>query len=134
MHFALLGITTVNALAFNTLLIQLSALVGTLLPLLVAVVQRAHWPGWLRTAIGVVAIIVASVITAASQHKLNLNDWAASALTVFLLTKTTYLAVWKPSGVAPWIEAATSPSAPAAPPPAVKAPVVTSSKSKPGSN
>lgn len=111
MHLVLLAALTTTTASLNSLLIEVSALVGLGLPLLVAVVQRAHWPNWARVAVGAAACVVASVVTAASQHKLNFNDWAASLLTIFLMTKTTYLAVWKPTGVASWIQAVTTPAA-----------------------
>jgi hypothetical protein len=111
MHLLMFVALTTNAQSLNSLLVEVSALVGLGLPLLVAIVQREKWPNWVRTVVGVTAVLIASVVTAAAQHKLNVNDWAASVLTIFLMTKTSYLAVWKPSGVAPYIEAQTSPAA-----------------------
>lgn len=89
-------------------LAQISGLVGFLLPLVVAVIQRQTWSNTFRTIVGVAACAVAAVITAWAESKLNLHNFATSALVIFTLTKTSYLAVWKPSGVAPVIEEKTS--------------------------
>lgn len=91
----------------NSNLAQISALVGTFLPLLIAFIQREHWRNSIRTAVGVLACAVAAVVTAYVDGKLNLNDLATSAFYIFTLTKVTYVAVWKPVGVTPKIEAAT---------------------------
>jgi hypothetical protein len=92
----------------NNQLTEVSALVGSFLPLLVAFVQRQHWSGWVRTAVGVAACAIAAVIVSYTKGQLNLHDLATTGFIIFTLTKTTYLSVWKPSGVAPKIEAATS--------------------------
>ena len=98
---------------------QWSALVGILLPLLVAVVEQQHYPSWLRSLIGDLACGFAAVVTAYLQGNLDFHNWYSSAVVIFALAKTSYLAVWKPSTVAPRIEAATSnPLTPAPPPPA----------------
>lgn len=95
--------------------LQISALIGILLPGVVAFVQQQHWSASTRTVIGVAASLVAAVVQAVAQHKLNWHDWAASAIVIFTLTKTTYLAVWKPTGIAPRIEKATSTQPPITP-------------------
>jgi uncharacterized membrane protein len=96
------------AVTISSQFVQLSALIGLLLPLLVSVVEQSHWPNWARSAVGVSSSMIAAVVAAIAEHKFNLHDWAASALTIFLMTKTTYLAVWKPSGLSGLIEKATS--------------------------
>lgn len=88
-------------------LTQISALVGVFLPLIIAVVQKQHWRNSIRVAVGVAACALAAVVTSYTKGQLNLHDLATSAFIIFTLTKTTYLAVWKPSGVTPIIESAT---------------------------
>lgn len=89
-----------------------SSLVGLLLPLLVAVVQQAHWSAKVRTTVGVAACVVAAVGTAYFQGKLDLHNFVESALVIFTLAKVSYLSVWKPTGTTPAIEQATSPTPP----------------------
>jgi hypothetical protein len=84
--------------------IQVSALVGFLLPLVISVIQQMHWRNAFRVIVALVIIAIASTITAWAEGKLNLKDWSATLITIYLMTKTTYLAVWKPSGISPAIE------------------------------
>lgn len=91
-----------------TNLAQWSALVGLLLPLLIAVVQQTHWSSPVRTIIGVLASVIASIVTPAVYSNLNWHTWATSFITVFGAALITYKAVWVPLGAAPWIEKSTS--------------------------
>jgi len=91
----------------STQLTQVAALVGTFLPLLIAVIQRQNWRNSFRVVVGVAACAVAAVVVSYTKGTLNLHDLATSGFIIFTLTKTTYLAVWKPSGIAPTIESAT---------------------------
>jgi hypothetical protein len=107
LHSILLSAAPAGSL--NGLLIQLSAAVGFLLPLLVAVIQREHWSKIVRVSVSVAAVVGASVLLCWQQGKLNLHDWSASAFAVYLTTQTTYLAVWKSTGIAGIVERATTP-------------------------
>lgn len=89
-------------------LAQISALVGAILPLVVAIVQHHKLPVWARTVIGIVASIAASLITPAVQSQLNWHTWATSLIFVAGAVYTTYAHVWVPIGAVPWIEQKTS--------------------------
>lgn len=91
----------------NTQLTQVAALVGSVLPLAVAFIQRQHWSNTVRTIVGVAACAGAAVIVSYTKGQLNLHDLATTGFIIFTLTKTTYLAVWKPTGTTGKIEAAT---------------------------
>lgn len=80
-------------------LTQWSALVGFALPWLVAVIKQEKWRSSIKTALGVAACAIAAAVTAYFEGKFNLRDWTTSVITIFLMTKTSYLAVWKPTGV-----------------------------------
>jgi hypothetical protein len=92
-------------------LAQWSALVGFLLPLLVAVIQRPSFSKPMRTVIGIIASAIAAFFTAWAQDKLSLAGWANSFIFVAITSWTTYLAVWVPAGAAAWVEAKTTPGA-----------------------
>lgn len=93
----------------NTQLSQISAAVGFFLPLLIQFVQKENWPNWLKSLVGTGACVVAGVVTAAVEHKLSTHNIAASIITVFTLTKISYLSVYKPAGLAqPKIKATSS--------------------------
>lgn len=79
-------------------LTQYSAAVGFLLPLVIAFIQKEDWPNWLKSVVGTGGCVAAAVVTAAVEHKLNTKDISASVITVFTLTKLSYLSVYKPAG------------------------------------
>src|SRR4051812_37277217 len=85
-------------------LAQWSALVGFLLPLLVAFVQRQHWSNNVRTIVGVAACAIAAILTTWIEGNLNLHNFGQSVIVIFMMTKTSYLAVWKPTGTTQTIE------------------------------
>lgn len=85
-------------------LAQWSALVGFLLPLIVAKIQNTHWSNELRTAVGVAACAVAAIVTTWIEGNLNVHNFGQSVIVIFMMTKTSYLAVWKPSGTTKVLE------------------------------
>ena len=90
--------------------------VGAVLPLLTAVVQRPAWSEKYKKIVAVVAAFVAGVVAVAAdggwdqfQHgKLTI----ATVLGVLAASQTSYDLVWKPSKLAPMIEALTTKKTP----------------------
>lgn len=89
------------------------ALVGALLPLLTAVVQRPAWSAEVKKVVAVVIALVAGVATVAAS-----GGWEqfqhgtltfATVTAVLAASQATYDLIWKPSKVAPAIESVTSP-------------------------
>lgn len=91
-----------------------SALVGALLPMLVAVIQQHTWPTWVRSVAALVSSLVAAIPTVYLQgpQDFTWSRWTTAALTILTVTLATYESFWKKTGVAPAIEAATSPTKP----------------------
>ncbi|MFF7169644.1 hypothetical protein [Streptomyces pseudovenezuelae] len=93
--------------------------VGAALPLLTAVVQRPAWSAKYKKVVAVVAALVAGVATVAAdggwdqfQHgKLTM----ATILGVLTVSQASYDLVWKPSKLAPVIEALTARKTPQQP-------------------
>lgn len=83
-----------------TSLSQWSALVGTFLPLIIAFIKREKWSKRTQTIFAVLVCFVAAFVTTYFEGTLNFHQFAQSLIVVFVLTKTTYLAVWKPTGIA----------------------------------
>ncbi|MFC9280950.1 hypothetical protein [Streptomyces collinus] len=88
------------------------AQVGVVLPLLTAVVQKPAWSAKYKKVVAVVAALVAGVLTVAAD-----GGWgqfqhgqltAATFLGVLAASQTSYDLLWKPSKLAPWIEALTT--------------------------
>ncbi len=94
----------------NTLpdLIMWSALVGALLPPVVAIINQPRWPAWLKGAVAVGTSVVVGGVTAALQGDLTGRSWVSSALIVATLAIGSYHQLWKPSTIAPKVEEATS--------------------------
>lgn len=89
-------------------LAQWSALVGFLVPLVIAIIQQTHWGRTIRTIVGVVSSLAAAVVTAAVQNNLNWNTWATSAIWIVTTAMVSYRTIWVPLGAAPFIEAKTT--------------------------
>lgn len=86
--------------------------VGTVLPLLTAVVQRPTWSAKYKKVTAVVAALVAGIVAVAAdggwdqfqQGKLT----TVTLLGVLAASQTSYDLLWKPTKLAPMIEAATT--------------------------
>jgi phosphotransferase system glucose/maltose/N-acetylglucosamine-specific IIC component len=89
-----------------------SIVVGSLLPNLIAV---AIQPGWRKEVRGLAAFgicIVAGTVVAVLQGEIgDGRTLAASVVGVLVTSQVLYTTLWKPSGIAPIIERATSPVA-----------------------
>ncbi|MEU5748250.1 hypothetical protein ABZ804_22260 [Streptomyces sp. NPDC047726] len=88
------------------------AQVGAVLPLLTAVVQRPAWSEKYKKVVAVLAALFAGVVAVAAD-----GGWSqfqhgqlttATILGVLVASQTSYDLVWKPSKVAPWLEAVTT--------------------------
>lgn len=86
----------------NTLL-QLSALVGALLPIAVALVKAQHWSNRLKSFVGLVMCAGAAGLTAWATGKLHGLAVAESFAVIYAATQTTYIAFWKPTGADGWL-------------------------------
>ncbi|MEU6755972.1 hypothetical protein [Streptomyces sp. NPDC046685] len=88
------------------------AQVGALLPLLTAVVQRPAWSAAVKKRVAVLAALLAGVVTVAAtggwEQFQNGKITAATLLAVLAASQTSYDLLWKPSTLAPMIEAVTS--------------------------
>jgi len=87
-----------------------SLLVGVLLPTLVAVIQQPKWPSWFRAVVGVAASIVAGFVT--TYLTLDSALWDQGMVHAILLVSVaawaSYRNFWKPTTIAPEIEAKTT--------------------------
>lgn len=94
----------------------IGALMATVLPLVISVVQRPTWSNQARTlaafALTLLFVAVTQVAFIATRDTPNTwQSWLQYLLFCVALTATSYVAYWKPSGVAEMVEAATSPTA-----------------------
>lgn len=95
--------------------ITIDVLIGLLMPGLVALVNQSHWSPRAR---GVVAVIVsvagAAVVEWVRSGPFDLTDWRDTAVVIVFAAITFYKVWWKPSGIGPMVEAATTIGAPRA--------------------
>ena len=84
-------------------------IVGFFMPHVIAVVQQPGWSQGLRSVITFLASVGAAIGTVLIQHGgWNWHDWVSSTLLILVTAIATYHGLWKPTGVAPSIEASTS--------------------------
>jgi hypothetical protein len=90
-------------------LAQWSLIVGFLMPTVVAVVQRDHWPNWARSLVMFASSLIAGAGTAVLQNHdaFTAKNWLNATLLVGVAAIASYHGFWKPTGVAPAIERAT---------------------------
>lgn len=90
-------------------LVGWGALIGTLAPLFIAIVQQPRWTGSTRVVVSIIASAILGFGTAAAAGDLSSpKEIGTAALAVLLATMTTYRNIWKPSGIASAIETKTS--------------------------
>lgn len=86
--------------------------VGSLIPLLTSLVEQAKWSRRTRTLVGVGISALAGLVTYVTQFGLNFSNPAALVSTVvgvILTAGAAYKTVWQPAGIAPALEAKSSP-------------------------
>ena len=97
-----------------TELIAVILSVGALLPLLTAVLQQPSWSDKTRTVAGIGVSALAGLVSYVSVNGLDFSTPSAivaSVVGVIIAAAASYRTIWKPSGVAPIIEAKTSKNA-----------------------
>lgn len=99
-------------------LLQISALVGVGLPIIVSLVKAQHWSAKVKSFIGLATSVGAAVLTSWVTGKLHGLDVAESFAVIYAATQTSYLAFWKPTGADGWLQQIgfTFPQPPPAPP------------------
>lgn len=82
--------------------------VGAISPLVIALVQQKQWPSHVKAIIMVVSVILIGLGNVYFNGQFDVKDMSHSILLVFVGAITAYHGLWKPTGVAPAIESATS--------------------------
>lgn len=94
-------------------LVWISGVIGFLLPNGIALLNQVSWSAQLKSIIAFVLCVLAAIITTWIKGDLNFTDIVGSAGVIYTVAMASYVGLWKPTKIAPTIEAATS--APAAP-------------------
>ena len=85
-----------------------SIVVGFFLPPVQAIIQQQSFSTQLRAGINFVACAVAAVGVTYFQGDLTGRRFIEAGLVILVTTIATYSGTWKPTGIAPGIEKATS--------------------------
>lgn len=93
-----------------TNLMMWSLIVGFFMPPVQAVIQQTNWSSQVRAGVNFVACAIAGAGVAFFQGDFTGRRFVESALVVLVTTIAVYKGTWQPTGVAPTIEKATSPS------------------------
>lgn len=89
-----------------------TAALGYVLPLAIAFISQPRWHGWIK---GLLALLVAAgdgLGTAYFGDQFHGKPIVTNVLIAAIAIGVAYHSLWKPSGIAPAIEAATSPGSP----------------------
>jgi len=81
---------------------------GVAMPFLIALINQSHWSPKLRGLVAFAACLGAAAALAALHGTLTLTSWCSTAITVTGAALVMYHALWKPSGLAPAVETATT--------------------------
>ncbi len=91
--------------------------VGAALPLVIAVINQRRWPGPVKGLVTLVVCALAALLTVWLQGPIDWSNWRITATWITGAALASYHLLWKPSTIAPRIEAATSTEGPPQPPP-----------------
>lgn len=87
---------------------QWSGLVGTFLPMVIAVILQKSWSTPFKAVASLLTCLAAATVTTAAQGKLDPKNWTESAAIVFTAAMVSFHSFWKPTGIADAVEKATS--------------------------
>lgn len=82
---------------------------GFFLPLVIAVIQRPHWPKEFKTVIGFMACVACAAIQLSIEGKADAKNFFPTLILVLTISISTFQHFWKPLGIADAVEKATSP-------------------------
>jgi hypothetical protein len=83
--------------------------VGFFSPPVISVIQQSRWTQRTQALVAFGFYLVVASITAYVMGLFNGADILRLALLIFLAAGTSYKTLWKPTGISPAIESATSP-------------------------
>ncbi|MDT5036922.1 MAG: hypothetical protein QOE03_2107 [Micromonosporaceae bacterium] len=97
----------------NLQLLQLSALIGTGLPVVAAVVKQDRFSQRHNTIIAAALTVVTALIATAARHEINAGNLFASFTVMYTTAVAFHHGLWKPTGLAPAVQRRTSRRRPA---------------------
>jgi hypothetical protein len=89
-------------------LVAASGIVGTLLPIVIALVNQEHWPPTVKGAVTATLAVIAGLITAWGAGSFNGGSPLVSVVVVLFTASGTFQSFWKPTRFADLIETTTT--------------------------
>lgn len=89
-------------------LIQVSALLGAVFPLLAAFFKQSGLSKQANTAICVVLAGIESLVLLVSQGQLTAENWSTSFVLLYTTAGASFKNLWQPLGIEGWLKSATS--------------------------
>jgi hypothetical protein len=90
----------------------IDALIGMVMPGLIALLNQRHWDARVKGLVALVSCVVVATLVELFRGDVNWADWRGTVVVVTSSALVTYHVWWKPSTIAPTVEAATSTSPP----------------------
>lgn len=87
------------------------AMGAAVLPPVIAVVNQRHWPAQLKGIVALLICCLYALLMTIVRGTVHWDAWRNVLLTVAGAAFVLYRTWWQPSGIAPAIEAATTPGA-----------------------
>lgn len=84
--------------------------VGFFSPPVISIIQQSHWSEKIQSLTAFGFYLAVALVTAWLTGQFTAGGYIRLALLVFLTGAASYQALWKPTGVSPAIENATTPS------------------------
>lgn len=82
--------------------------VGFFSPPIISLIQQSRWSARRQSVVAFAFYILVAAVTAYVTGLFNTPDILRLALLIFLAAGTSYKTLWKPTGISPAIEAATT--------------------------
>ena len=87
-----------------------SLLVGFFSPPVISLIQQNRWTPRAKSIVAFAFYLAVGAVTAYFSGVFTVTGLATAILVVFVTAANSYKALWRPTGVAPAIESATSPA------------------------
>lgn len=81
--------------------------VSFVLPPVISIIQQTRWSARLQSVVAFLVYLVVAAVWALLNGIFSAASFVVAALVVFVIAGNSYKLLWKPTGVAPAIEAAT---------------------------
>lgn len=85
-----------------------AGMVGFLMPLAISVIKQTWWPDWVKSVVAFACCFAAAVGTAYFNGNFDGRDVVTCFLVTFTIAMGSYYGFWKPTGIAPRLERATT--------------------------